>query len=53
MLLVHKFSFVQFYAFLLILILLSLDVLAVSWGKRHRTSPSPEPGKYQLSLPES
>ena len=38
MLLVHELSFVQFYAFLLILILLSLGVLAVSWGKRHRTS---------------
>jgi len=45
MLPVHELSFVQFYAFLLILILLSLGVLAVNWGKRHRTSFYAEAGK--------
>lgn len=37
LLLVHKLSSVQFYAFLLILFLLSLGIAAVSWGKKHRT----------------
>lgn len=37
MLLAHELSSVQFYAFLLILTLLSLGALAVSWGRKHRT----------------
>ncbi|WP_440948368.1 lysylphosphatidylglycerol synthase transmembrane domain-containing protein [Methanosarcina sp. T3] len=37
LLLVHELSTIQFYAFLLILGILSLGVAAVSWGKSHRS----------------
>ncbi|AKB78004.1 hypothetical protein MSHOH_1521 [Methanosarcina horonobensis HB-1 = JCM 15518] len=45
LLLVHELSSVQFYAFLLILTLLSLGTLAVSWGRKHRTRFNAGAGK--------
>ena len=37
LLMVHELSSVQFYAFFLVLTLMSLGILAISWGRKHRT----------------
>jgi uncharacterized protein (TIRG00374 family) len=50
LLLVHELSPVQFYAFLLILTLLSLGALTVSWGRRHRARFKAKAGKIAASF---